>query len=187
MKRNIPTSEPPDMEQIETGRRHTFVLKRDLINIRILDRYDQPIRETQCKVSYDDGMRTVATTDERGWIKVRISKTAEFADITLEGVAEDAQRRVCLKPPRSRTKGEAKIRQRLWNLGFPVEPLLKQGILEFQEEYDLELTGTIDASFKKKLEDVYADFRDKDRDTESEEDSLPRDDDDAVDENEGRT
>lgn len=186
-ERNSSETASSSAVSIETGRRHTFILKREYINIRILDRRDHPIAGTRCRIEYDDGTKTEATTDERGWVKVVISEKAGYADFTLDGVTEDARRRIHLIPPDKKDQEGGTIQQKLWNLGFPVEPDPQQGILAFQEAYDLELSGQSDSAFKQKLEQVYAEFRDRDK-NEEDEDAAPMDDGDGdIDENEGRT
>ena len=172
----------------ETERLHRFRLKREYINIRILDRFDRPITDTACTIVYDDGMKTEATTDDRGWIHILITETAEYADITLENVDEYALRRVQLIPMRTQSPDVSQVKQRLSNIGFSVEPDLRKGILEFQEEYDLELTGEADPEFKNKLDEIYQRYRTEDGETEDDsDDASDADDGDAYDEEEGRT
>lgn len=173
----------------ETELRHRFLLKREYINIRILDRFAHPITDTACKIDYDDGMKVESMTDERGWLHVLISDTAEYADIKLEGVEEYALRRVQLIPMRTQRPDVSEVKQRLANIGFPVESDLRKGILEFQEEFDLELTGEADPEFKEKLNEIYERYRTEDGETEDESYNASEEDDDGddLDEEEGRT
>lgn len=171
----------------ETGKRHTFVLRRKLIHIRFLDRLGRPICDTPCEVNYDDGYTANGCTDGRGWATVAISRRAEWADVSLSGVQEDAQRRVYLVPPHDPKTDRARARQCLWNLGFTVDPNTEQGIREFQETYGLVPTGQPDAAFKQKLEEIYEEHRQQDGTDEEEEDDAAAMDDDAIGDDEGRT
>ena len=175
-------------ESGDTDQRHRFLRKRHHINIRFLDRFAEPITDTQCQINYDDGMKTKGVTDERGWLRVLISDAAEYADVVIEDVTEDSFRRVRLTPIRRPRADMAEVEQRLSNIGFSVNPDVTKGILEFQEEYDLELTGKADPAFKAKLDEVYKHHRDKDGYDEDEGSDIPDEDDqDIIDENEGRT
>lgn len=178
-----------EMKQVdgETELRHRFLLKREYINIRILDRFSQPLTDTECTIDYDDGMKVKSMTDERGWLHVLISDRAEYADIKLEGVEEYALRRVQLIPMRTQSPEVSEVKQRLANIGFLVESDLRKGILEFQEEFDLELTGEADPEFKEKLNEIYERYRTEDGETEDESYNAEEEDDGDLDDEEGRT
>ena len=164
-----------------TGRRHSFIKGKSL-HIRILDYSGEPIKKTLCQVTYSSGIQKKATTDNNGWLTVAVSGKQEYANLVLEGVAEDNERKVYLNFPS--IYEEEGVKQRLSNLGFTVEPDLAQGVLDFQDHYDLPLTGEIDDDFKRGLEDIYNKFRDEEKEEYMDTDF---DDDDFVDENEGRT
>jgi hypothetical protein len=93
---------------------HKFVLKLEVIRIRVLDRFGEPHRNVVCDVEIPAFGQTQKSTDNKGWLELRCPPRTMFVDLTLQGVNESATRRVLLRPAWE-ADGQ---KQRLANLGF---------------------------------------------------------------------
>lgn len=169
--------ETSNKHYVKTGIKHSFI-RGKLLEVRILDCSGKPIKKISCKITFSNDIMNKGITDENGWLKIAFTGTPEYADIILEGVDEDNERKVYIKFD-SIEKNED-LKGRLFNLGFIAEEDTSKAVLDFQEFYNLELTGEINNEFKSKLDEIYKKYGNEKIEEEDYDDS-------SIDEGEDRT
>lgn len=144
-----------------TNQVHKFVFKASPVdlNLQILDN-GEPMGKEPFVLDID-GQITEGTTDGEGKIKTSVLPNAERGKLTVG--QDDRQREYILVlraiDPIDQVSG---VKKRLHNLGYAVGNLdgemteeLKNAILVFESEHELEQTGQINEAMCAKLKEVY--------------------------------
>ena len=146
-----------------TETRHRFRRKgvAAVLRLKLLDRAGKP-RPALPYVLQVDGKNSQGSTDGNGLLEVSIPPDAAEAVLTYEldgGVT--IQRRLRLGGTDPSTEGDG-LRQRLANLGYlPPDAVesdrgqLERAVRAFQQSQELEPTGSVDDSTRKKLRQVH--------------------------------
>jgi hypothetical protein len=139
-----------------TGAVHTFVVQQSPLDLRIklLDLGLSPLASLACTLDGAD-----LTTDGSGVLSSAVLKTAQASFLSAEGVdlALEVGR---LAPPDDDSDGGWKAR--LYNLGFLLDPEADDGddelciaLQDFQAQYGLPVTGTLDDATKAQIGQQY--------------------------------
>lgn len=153
----IPDKEPKDSGE-PTGKRHTFVLRRSplALRIKIEDLHGRPISGRVCSLVVDGGDKTL-TTDGDGLIQASISKTARSAELTIDGVARSID--IGALTPRDDPPG---WQARLANLGYLERPAadpesqeVRAALEELQCDQGLPVTGKPTDATLERLETMH--------------------------------
>ncbi|MCY2954016.1 MAG: peptidoglycan-binding protein [Planctomycetota bacterium] len=136
-----------------TEQRHRFRKKGTPAKLRImLERDDQPIKNTSYKLDVD-GKITQGTTDDKGFVEVSISPMAQHARIEIEDLVYELE--LGGLDPVDEVQG---VQGRLQNLGFyhgdidgQLTPDTREAIADFQSWAGIRATGELDDATKNKL------------------------------------
>lgn len=140
--------------------RHTFKIKGvpALFELRVV--FDGEPRAGESYVLDVDGVVFEGATDGDGWIKEYISPRARKGTLTLRDGAEVHELALGHLDPIDTVSG---VQGRLANLGYYDGPVdgresdaLSRAVRDFQDAEGLEMSGTVDAATRDKLEEVHA-------------------------------
>lgn len=144
-----------------TNQVHKFVLKTTPVNLnlQILDK-GEPVGNEPFVLDVD-GQITEGKTDSEGKIRATISPNAERGKLVVGEDERQREYKLVLRAidPLDQVIG---VKKRLHNLGYAVGDLdeklteeLKNAILVFESENELEKTGEINETMRAKLKEVY--------------------------------
>jgi N-acetylmuramoyl-L-alanine amidase len=143
-----------------TGRVHTFIVNRQTLFLKIAlkDFDDQPIADTECVLEVDGTVFNLKT-DSKGRIEQEITTASKTGILKIPDLEYEFPVKIGYLDPVDEDTG---WRARLINLGYHAGPLngsnkllLKYAVEEFQCDYKLKVTGTLDASTRAKLKEMH--------------------------------
>ena len=144
-----------------TGERHRFRRKGVPSMLRIVVRVADEPRANQPYTLVIDGEQFTGTTDSEGLVEQAIPPDAKSGKLILGPLGEQDEYELSLGcvDPVTEISG---VQGRLDNLGFDCGPAdgelndkTKVALKEFQEKYELPVTGEPDEATRKKLEEVH--------------------------------
>ncbi len=146
----------PNAENKPTGAKHQFTIQQSPLKLRVklLGADMQPVTDAACTL---DG--TSVTSDGDGIVEVPVDKLKAGSTLSVDG--SDLALSIGRLDPLDDTT-EAGWMARLFNLGFLIDPTVPDdgeeltfALEDFQAEYSLDVSGTLDDATKSKLKDVY--------------------------------
>lgn len=154
----IPDKEPRE-EPCQTERRHTFVLRRPTVRVRLLleDAYG-PHAECRYLLVVDE-VRYEGKTDAQGWLDEAVPAHARAGDLSVwtdeEGPPLQLRVQIGHLDPLASVSG---VQARLNNLGFScgepsgeLNPETEEALRAFQQARGLEVTGQVDDATREAL------------------------------------
>lgn len=139
-----------------TGQVHVFMLSAPLLKLRlcIQDFDNHPMPGLACEVEVDGSTRPIST-DGQGFLNLEIPATAKEGRLRIEAIGVDVPLKIGHMDPPEEDSGWV---GRLINLGYYAgsvgdltDELLPVAIEEFQCDYSLKVTGTLDQATRSKL------------------------------------
>lgn len=143
-----------------TAKRHTFKIKRSPLKLRLVlrDFDNEPMADTDCELEIE-GSRIPLKTDGDGLVETEVPPTAESGVLYVPSLDMEVAVRIGHLDPHDEESGWL---GRLINLGYADDHLgssseedLRSDIEEFQCDYELDVTGVLDAATKAKLKEVH--------------------------------